>query len=267
MNAIGRPLVAYAGFLDPTKKPVVVVDFVVRQPGEARRVRFEGAGVVIADAIPLRIGDENRSNLPGRPLGDAVMQALSPDALQKWMQKAGCELADQEVADLMSPFLALASSGSVILAGSASPPGPDPKYVAFSPVSLGLWRFIPGADKALPLVPGAAEYILLRAFSPIEWAAVAAHDFRLRPSSIQSDQMTQQPVPFRSGVAGRPTSKPLTEMEMRARAARGEMLPSLSAEAAYLSRWLSEKHPDKPPAGPSALRDGLRDLYWSLRKP
>jgi hypothetical protein len=45
--------------------------------------------------------------------------------------------------------------------------------------------------------------------------------------------------------------------EMRARAERGELLPSLSAEAAHLSKWLGEAHPKAAPMTVKAIRNNL----------
>ena len=76
----------------------------------------------------------------------------------------------------------------------------------------------------------------------------------------------EPPKPRRSGFAGRPTSRPLMEAEMRARADRGELLPTLAAEARYLIEWLKNTHPEETPPGQSGAEGSLRNYYKVMLK-
>ena len=71
---------------------------------------------------------------------------------------------------------------------------------------------------------------------------------------------------YSTGCAGRPTSKPLLETEMRRRAASGELLPTLSAECEYLERWLSEAHSEASPTTAKTIKNSLRHVYRELKK-
>ena len=72
---------------------------------------------------------------------------------------------------------------------------------------------------------------------------------------------------YRSGAAGRPSSIYLIEPEMRRRAERGELQPTLAAECECLIKWLSEKHPQAHPAKAKTISNNLRALYKQLTSP
>jgi hypothetical protein len=76
--------------------------------------------------------------------------------------------------------------------------------------------------------------------------------FEHKPNPHETDVLT-----YRTGAQGRPSSVHLVLPEMRARAERGELLPSLSAEAAHLSKWLGEAHPKAAPMTVKAIRNNL----------
>jgi hypothetical protein len=69
------------------------------------------------------------------------------------------------------------------------------------------------------------------------------------------------PEPFRTGFAGRPTSRYLVLAEMRERARRRAMHETLAAEARHLASWLPTAHPEAPPATANTIRDGIRAEY------
>lgn len=70
---------------------------------------------------------------------------------------------------------------------------------------------------------------------------------------------------YRTGVAGRPTSKDLVKREMQRRAEKGDLSSSLAAEIRKLRDWLKRQHPDAPQLTQSALQNALRDDYRKLK--
>jgi hypothetical protein len=68
-----------------------------------------------------------------------------------------------------------------------------------------------------------------------------------------------------SGAPGRPTSRHLVEEEMGRRFASGIEEPSLRAEAAVLSKWLKQYHPDTPQMTPKTIENALRDVFKGLK--
>lgn len=71
--------------------------------------------------------------------------------------------------------------------------------------------------------------------------------------------------PMKSGAPGKPTSMHLVEAETHARAARGELRPTMKEEAEHLSRWLIATHPGAPPLTPKTIGNRLGTLYRRLR--
>jgi hypothetical protein len=61
----------------------------------------------------------------------------------------------------------------------------------------------------------------------------------------------------RTGAPGRPSAMHVVEEEHRARWARGEAQSSISAEAAYLSQWLTNTHPTMPRVTAKTIRNRL----------
>ncbi len=83
-----------------------------------------------------------------------------------------------------------------------------------------------------------------------------------------TDEEAARVGPSRStGFAGRPTSRPLLEAQMRARAVERTILPRLAAEVRYLLDWLKQQHPEADHPGQSAAENGLRNLFKELTKP
>lgn len=71
--------------------------------------------------------------------------------------------------------------------------------------------------------------------------------------------------PYKSGGKGRPTAMRLIEMELRRRAATGQMLGSWTQEADALAKWLIENRADAPKTSPKAIRDSLAETYRTLK--
>jgi hypothetical protein len=78
-------------------------------------------------------------------------------------------------------------------------------------------------------------------------------------------QLIEEPPP-RTGAAGRPSmSRELLEPEMKARAARGELKPSLREEVSELLPWLEREHPTWPCPKPGTAKNNLRKAYNQLK--
>lgn len=77
-----------------------------------------------------------------------------------------------------------------------------------------------------------------------------------KPAAIESTK---------SSAPGRPTSMDLVAAEMRARAARDELLKTLTAEAEYLARWFAEAHPSAARPTPKTIMNRLRRDYKLLQ--
>jgi hypothetical protein len=71
---------------------------------------------------------------------------------------------------------------------------------------------------------------------------------------------------YRTGVAGRPSSKQLAEQEMQRRAEQGVLAVTLAEEVRQLRDWLKGEHPTAPHPKQSALQNALRDQYRKLKQ-
>jgi hypothetical protein len=71
-------------------------------------------------------------------------------------------------------------------------------------------------------------------------------------------------APMRTGFAGRPTSRPLVEEEMRRRFRTGEAHRTQASEMAHLSVWLKQTHPLAPNSSPQTLKNSLGRLFNEL---
>lgn len=72
---------------------------------------------------------------------------------------------------------------------------------------------------------------------------------------------------YRTGAAGRPTSKQLVQGELRRRAAAGPLQPQMSAEAVVLAEWLAREHPDAPRLTEKSIQNTLGAEYRELKSP
>ncbi len=80
-----------------------------------------------------------------------------------------------------------------------------------------------------------------------------------RTAAPSSDQ------PRRTGMAGRPSSKDLISGELANRARRGELAPTLKAQAKALLEWLAKEHPDDPQPKQASTENAVRREYRDLR--
>ena len=69
----------------------------------------------------------------------------------------------------------------------------------------------------------------------------------------------------RTGTAGRPSSKMLVVEQMRLRAARGVLAPTLAEEARCLCAWLRGDHPNEAQPLEKSLSNSIRVEYKQLR--
>lgn len=84
-------------------------------------------------------------------------------------------------------------------------------------------------------------------------------------------QPSEPPAVYRTGSAGRPTSRDLIEGELRRRWADGERHPRAGIESAgawanRLSDWLRTEHPEAPKTTPKTIRNNISQLLRELAK-
>lgn len=93
----------------------------------------------------------------------------------------------------------------------------------------------------------------------------------LQENATASAPAPEVPVPsppiYNTGTAGRPSSKHLALAEMRRRAGAGTLATGIKAESEALSAWLTQEHPQAPPATAKSLENSLRDEFKALRLP
>lgn len=76
--------------------------------------------------------------------------------------------------------------------------------------------------------------------------------------SANLDGAAREQLTYRTGVAGRPSSKHLASKQMQRRASEGKLCDKLAEEVRELCEWLGKSHPEAPPATPKALENALR---------
>jgi len=93
-------------------------------------------------------------------------------------------------------------------------------------------------------------------------------EFLVSEAIMQDDAPRNEPGAeiYRTGVAGRPTSKHLALQEMRRRADNGARCTSLAEQSREICLWLEQQHPEAPQLMAKTLETSLRHEYWRLRK-
>jgi hypothetical protein len=76
---------------------------------------------------------------------------------------------------------------------------------------------------------------------------------------------TGQAYPYRTGFAGRPTSKHLILKELERRGNVGECAGSVAQEARDLLAWFTDAHPDAPKPTAGTIENQIREPYRKLR--
>ncbi len=97
------------------------------------------------------------------------------------------------------------------------------------------------------------------------------YDVRVRTDDVRQSVTNLEPPPpapdYRTGAAGRPSSRYLVEAEMKRRAEAGVLRrEALETEVRELATWLKETHPSCPPMTLKTIGNVLRDLYRELTK-
>lgn len=70
---------------------------------------------------------------------------------------------------------------------------------------------------------------------------------------------------YKTGAAGKPTSVFLLKEELKKRAKKNKLEPTLSMQVISLLEWRTSTHPQSPPIGKKAAENALRHLYKSLK--
>ncbi len=108
-------------------------------------------------------------------------------------------------------------------------------------------------------------------FPKVRWSLIGARVRRGTdteiPLSTDGEAMASDhpPIPYASGLPGRPTSALLFQEELEARHRRGELAPSLRREAEYLMDWLAREHPQAHPVTAKTVENRIRARYRVLK--
>jgi hypothetical protein len=114
---------------------------------------------------------------------------------------------------------------------------------------------------------GWEEYQLARQREAQEWAHVMLPaDFRSHLPGASVAEPEDEKARYRTGVQGRPSSRQYVEAEFERRREANLASPSLGQEAAYLTQWLAETHPQAPRMKARGIENAIREIYGELRK-
>jgi hypothetical protein len=83
---------------------------------------------------------------------------------------------------------------------------------------------------------------------------------------VRFDTGEQAKVPtYETGAPGRPTSIQLVRAEYLSRRSKGLSLRTITEEAAALSKWLRQTHPDAPQLKPKTIKNNLASDFRATR--
>jgi len=92
-------------------------------------------------------------------------------------------------------------------------------------------------------------------------------EFSRASNSAQTMPSSPKALPYKTGFAGRPSSRPLYFAEMHRRAEAGKLCDSLRSESQELADWLRREHPEAAQATAKTIENGLRGEYRKLKAP
>jgi hypothetical protein len=101
---------------------------------------------------------------------------------------------------------------------------------------------------------------------PSWWEPNATNHFAPPIVDANSSESAKTKPIYRTGVAGRPSSRDLARQEMQRRAEEGRLHSSLAGETRELCAWLQQEHPEAPQLTPKALENSLRGDYRTLKR-
>jgi hypothetical protein len=195
-------------------------------------------------------------------------------------------------ADLAPALAALERRGA--LSTSAPMPGIEVVLLQADPRTINvdipaarivITAFIAKDDKGLwaPFFPGwhttAAGRSIVVEFDAVEFDRVAAHAYvveNLLPDGASASDGgaavaeprfggNVTPVPYKTGLAGRPTSWNLIEAECRARYKKGERHPTTAEWARVLAEWKNSEHSSAPVLTLKSFTNKLAGLLRELK--
>jgi hypothetical protein len=158
------------------------------------------------------------------------------------------------------------------------------KYDKWTPINLGKWSHERCAKQndtyLLDTISVHWKDDTIEYFdSDGEWARRVDSEIRLRCTDIDREfpvrEALAEPIvppsapvepPYRTGVAGRPSSRDLARQEMQRRANEGDLCSSLAKETRELCLWLKREHPEAPQPTQKTLENSLRDDYRMLKR-
>ena len=217
-----------------------------------QRQRIQSA---IAELTRLGVPqDRNDARMRSEGMQHAVAlssnrQAIKTSKLQAWHTW-------MRVLDILNGHLLNKLTNNTLVAfGDFETAGKHPQWI--SPRTWHVLR--PDRQWALKMVGGGAVFWNVRVVDPRSI---------MLPSTEESDpQVGAETVANRrrTGTAGRPSSKALVVEEMRFRAARGDLAPTLAEEARDLCAWLRSHHPNEAQPLEKSLSNSIRVEYKQLR--
>jgi len=81
---------------------------------------------------------------------------------------------------------------------------------------------------------------------------------REAPATLDAEAPPDEPDAYRTGAAGRPTSKQLVGLEHRRRLLADEAHQSVAQEARHLAAWLTTRHPTAPAMSDGTVENAIR---------
>ncbi len=88
--------------------------------------------------------------------------------------------------------------------------------------------------------------------------AASPDQYRDPPATQPAEAPPDEPDAYRTGAAGRPTSKQLVGLEHQRRLLAREAHQSVAQEARYLAAWLSARHPAAPAMSAGTVENAIR---------
>jgi hypothetical protein len=162
------------------------------------------------------------------------------------------------------------ANGAVIAFGLTSPDGD------LNPIRFQHWAFLElDWDRGIAKGHGLAYFGLrfvptarlneVRDVLPERWRNLGLPK-PPKPKAEPEPRPEREPQPvYRTGGAGRPSSRHLIEAELNRRAEAGTTRPTLRLEAASLVAWLRKAHPEAAPATQKTIENLIRGTYRKLR--
>jgi len=198
----------------------------------------------------------------------AACRAYEAETSQRIAGALACR-AEQRAA--LPGLLAARLAGGAFLARGVSPRDPL-RPVDIPALAWGAAQFALGWEEATwhsgskpysthsspPSAPGSVTLpggVTLRG---VRVFAAGPIRYRDTPATPDAEAPPDEPDAYRTGAAGRPTSKQLVGLEHQRRLLAGEAHQSVAQEAKHLAAWLAARHPTAPVMSDGTVENAIR---------